>query len=78
MLSEKQADGSTTEEEEIAIKKVLQDKRFKVCLNFRVSHFAYGWDTGGCTWRLAVLRWRLRRAYFNLQLQPHLSVYHAD
>ncbi|KAJ9116624.1 Glycogen synthase kinase 1 [Naganishia adeliensis] len=30
MLSEKQADGSTTEEEEIAIKKVLQDKRFKI------------------------------------------------
>lgn len=30
MLSEKQADGSDSEEQEIAIKKVLQDKRFKV------------------------------------------------
>ncbi|KAI5453852.1 glycogen synthase kinase 3 [Naganishia albida] len=29
MLGEKQADGTSTEEEEIAIKKVLQDKRFK-------------------------------------------------
>jgi glycogen synthase kinase 3 beta len=30
MLSEKLADGTSTEESEIAIKKVLQDKRFKV------------------------------------------------
>lgn len=31
MLSEKLPDGTTTEETDIAIKKVLQDKRFKVC-----------------------------------------------
>lgn len=33
MMGEKQADGSTTPESDIAIKKVLQDKRFKVRQN---------------------------------------------
>lgn len=31
MMGEKQADGTETPEGDIAIKKVLQDKRFKVC-----------------------------------------------
>lgn len=43
MLGEKQPDGTSTEEEEIAIKKVLQDKRFKVrqipsSIKFPVRH----------------------------------------
>lgn len=55
MLSEKQADGTTTEEEEIAIKKVLQDKRFKVCSIFiYFSHLAYRRDSWACMRHFAV------------------------
>lgn len=40
MLSETLPDGTTTEESEIAIKKVLQDKRFKVSRCYKGRHSA--------------------------------------
>lgn len=37
----KHEDGSEEPESDIAIKKVLQDKRFKVCLNQLGARFTY-------------------------------------